>query len=91
MVFDSVLCADAFFAAFKDDICGLSLSTRFTSTLVQIWNRDAEHTEGVQRILDTVLKSLPPELTPKEQSYYYKKHSEHAGFRVPEAGDAKKA
>lgn len=77
--------------AFKDDICGLSLSTRFTSTLIQIWNRDAEHAEGVQRILDTVLKTLPPELVPKESAYYYKKHSEHAGFRVPEAAGAAKA
>ena len=65
---------------FRDDICGISLGVRFNSMLVQIWNRDGEHTEGVERILSTVLENLSPELKPREGSYYYKKHSEHAGF-----------
>ncbi|KAK3064212.1 hypothetical protein LTS18_009174, partial [Coniosporium uncinatum] len=72
---------------FRDDICGVSLSIRFTSTLITIWNRDAEHSTGVQKILETVLGSLPAELQPKESSYYYKKHSEHAGFKAPESGE----
>lgn len=74
---DDLLTCDA---AFRDDICGVSLSVRFTSTLVTIWNRDGEHEQGVKNILDTVLSGLSPELVPKESAYYYKKHSEHAGF-----------
>jgi len=70
--------------AFIDDICGISLSVRFTSTLVTIWNRDADHSSGVQKILEVVLNNLSPELQPKNDSgYYYKKHSEHAGFKAP--------
>ncbi|KAF2104769.1 translation initiation factor eIF4e [Rhizodiscina lignyota] len=65
---------------FRDDICGISLSVRFTSTLVTIWNRDGDHEDGIQNILKTVLNGLSPELIPKESAYYYKKHSEHAGF-----------
>ena len=43
-----------------------------------------------------MLDKLSPELKPKEGSYYYKKHSEHAGFsevvaKAKEAEDAKKA
>ncbi|OCK93143.1 translation initiation factor eIF4e, partial [Cenococcum geophilum 1.58] len=69
---------------FIDDICGISLSVRFTSTLITIWNRDADHSSGVQKILEVVLNNLPPELQLKNDSaYYYKKHSEHAGFKAP--------
>jgi hypothetical protein len=67
-------------AAFIDDICGASYSIRFTSILITIWNRDANHAEGVQRILDTVLSEVPEELIPKPSAYYYKRHSDHAGF-----------
>jgi len=63
-----------------DDICGLSLTTRFTSNLISIWNRDGENQKSIQGILDVVLEELPEHLKPKQSSYYYKKHSEHAGF-----------
>lgn len=65
---------------FKDDICGVSLAVRFNSMLVQIWNRDGDHKEGIERIVKTVTENLSLELVPREGSYYYKKHSEHAGF-----------
>ena len=69
---------------FRDDICGISLSIRFTSTLVQIWNRDGKHEAAIEKILATVLETLPDELKPKEGSYYYKRHDEHAGYKKPE-------
>ena len=72
--------------AFLDDICGISLSIRFTSTLITIWNRDADHASGVDNILQTVLAHLPPDLVPRDTQYYYKRHSEHAGFKAPAAG-----
>lgn len=65
---------------FRDDICGVSLSVRFNSLLIQIWNRDGEHKEGIEKILKTVMEGLSSELRPREGSYYYKKHSEHSGF-----------
>lgn len=65
---------------FVDDICGVSLSVRFTSILVQIWNRDAEHEEGINKLLATVMNNTSAELKPKEGSYYYKAHKAHSGF-----------
>lgn len=65
---------------FVDDICGVGLSVRFTSILVQIWNRDGEHTDGIDRILSTVMDTVPAELKPNDSSHYYKRHVEHASF-----------
>lgn len=67
---------------FIDDICGVSLSVRFTSILVQVWNRDADHKEGIQNLLSTVCDNLSPELRPKVNTYYYKAHHEHSGFHT---------
>ncbi|KAG9828731.1 translation initiation factor eIF4e, partial [Aureobasidium melanogenum] len=71
---------------FRDDICGVSLSVRFTSVLVQVWNRDAGHQEGIQRLLETVFANLEPELMPRENGFYYKPHHEHAAFAGGKAG-----
>ena len=73
-------CVETERTTFRDDICGISLGVRFNSMLVQIWNRDGEHQEGIERMLSTVLENLSEEIKPREGSYYYKKHSEHAGF-----------
>ena len=67
-------------ATFRDDICGVSLGVRFNSMLVQIWNRDGDHVAGTETIAKTVLEGLSEELKPREGTYYYKKHNEHAGF-----------
>ncbi|KAH0290828.1 translation initiation factor eIF4e, partial [Aureobasidium sp. EXF-3399] len=75
---------------FRDDICGVSLSVRFTSVLVQVWNRDAGHEEGIKRLLETVFANLEPDLMPRENGYYYKPHHEHAAFTGGQA-DAPKA
>ncbi|KAK0288282.1 hypothetical protein LTR91_009350 [Friedmanniomyces endolithicus] len=73
--------------SFKDDVCGVSLGVRFNSMLVQIWNRDGSHEVGIQEMLRVVLDGLSDELKPREGSYYYKKHSEHAGFAAPANGN----
>lgn len=75
---------------FRDDICGVSLGVRFNSMLVQIWNRDGDHQAGIDGILKTISGSLSTELQPREGSYYYKKHSEHAAFTAP-SQDASKS
>ncbi|KAL9599525.1 MAG: hypothetical protein Q9219_003769 [cf. Caloplaca sp. 3 TL-2023] len=70
-----------------DDICGISLSRRFNSDLIMIWNRrtttisdDGEAPSSVTGIRDVVLAQLSPHLKPKEVTCYYKKHDEHKGF-----------
>ncbi|KAF2838044.1 translation initiation factor eIF4e [Patellaria atrata CBS 101060] len=75
---------------FHDDICGVSYSVRFTSVLISVWNRDAENAAGIQKIKEVIFEALDQELVPKEGVYYYKKHSQHPGFRAPE-GDASAA
>ena len=67
---------------FRDDICGVSFSPRYSSTLITVWNRDGEHTEGVEKILAVVKAMLPQELLSKMSGHYYKKHDEHAAFNA---------
>ncbi|KAL8827674.1 MAG: hypothetical protein Q9170_006919 [Blastenia crenularia] len=63
-----------------DDICGLSLARRFNSDLITIWNRRSNNQASIDGIRDVVLAQLSPNLKPKEGTYYYKRHEEHAGF-----------
>jgi hypothetical protein len=49
-----------------------------------VWNRDADHVEGVEKIMKTVINGLDEDLRPRDGQYYYKRHSEHAGFKAPE-------
>lgn len=63
-----------------DDLCGLSLSRRFNSDLITIWNRRANDQASIDGIRDVVLAQLSPNLKPREGSFYYKIHSEHKGF-----------
>lgn len=71
---------------FRDDVCGVSLSVRFNSVLIQVWNRDGLHTEGIERLKETVVGALSEDLEPREGSFYYKRHCEHAGFAVKGGG-----
>ena len=79
-----------------DDLCGCSLSVRFNSNLISIWNRQGLNQKSIDGIRDVVLAILGPELKPREGSFYYKQHSEHAGFndvvaKAKEVEDAKSA
>lgn len=64
----------------------MTFSARFNSNLINIWNRDGTNQKSVDDILATVLEKISPEIKPKEGSYYYKKHSEHAGYDEVVAG-----
>jgi hypothetical protein len=66
-----------------DQICGVGLSVRFNSHLISIWHRESSKQKSVDGILECVLEELPPELRPKEENYFYKKHADHAGFKAP--------
>jgi hypothetical protein len=39
----------------------------------------------VDALLAAILEELPAELKPKPDNYFYKKHSDHAGFKAPAA------
>ena len=66
-----------------DQLCGVGLSVRFNSHLISVWHRDASQQKSIDAILATVLEELPAELKPKPDNYFYKKHSDHAGFKAP--------
>ncbi|KAH0547547.1 hypothetical protein FGG08_000272 [Glutinoglossum americanum] len=63
-----------------DDICGVTISARFNSHLIMIWNRDGSNQASTNKVLERVLEMLTPRLKPLPQNYYYKKHSDHQGF-----------
>lgn len=67
-----------------DQLCGVGLSVRFNSHLISVWHRDASKQSSIDAILATVLEELPVEMKPKSDNYFYKKHSDHAGFKAPE-------
>jgi hypothetical protein len=67
-----------------DQLCGVGLSVRFNSHLITIWHRDASKQKSIDALLATVLEELPEELRPKPDNYFYKKHSDHAGFKAPD-------
>lgn len=66
-------------------MCGVGLSVRFNSHLISVWHRDGANKKSIDAILVTVLEELPAELKPKPDNYFYKKHSDHAGFKAPGA------
>ncbi|ORY71601.1 translation initiation factor eIF 4e-like domain-containing protein [Pseudomassariella vexata] len=68
-----------------DTICGVGLSVRFNSHLISIWHRDASKKKSIDALLQYVLNNLPADLgwEPKPDNYFYKKHSDHTGFKAP--------
>jgi hypothetical protein len=56
---------------------------RFNSHLISVWHRDASKQKSIDALLATVLEELPDELKPRPDNYFYKKHSDHAGFKPP--------
>lgn len=66
-----------------DQLCGVGLSVRFNSHLISVWHRDASKQKSIDAILATVLEELPDELKPRPDNCFYKKHSDHAGFKPP--------
>lgn len=69
-----------------DDICGVSISIRFNSHLISVWNRDGNNEKSINAIQARILESLPEALKPQPQNIYYKKHSAHKSFK----GEAQK-
>lgn len=66
-----------------DQLCGVGLSVRFNSHLISIWHRDSSKQKSVDAILACVLEDLPPELRPKSDGSFYKRHQDHPGFKAP--------
>ncbi|KAJ2975560.1 hypothetical protein NQ176_g5455 [Zarea fungicola] len=67
----------------KDQLCGVGLSVRFKFHLITVWHRDASKQKSIDGLLECVMKDLPTELQPRADNYFYKKHADHEGFKVP--------
>ncbi|KAF4961319.1 hypothetical protein FGADI_337 [Fusarium gaditjirri] len=66
-----------------DQLCGVGLSVRFNSHLITVWHRDASKKNSIDNIVKCIMEELPHEMHPKPDAYYYKRHSDHAGFNPP--------
>ncbi|KAL4726076.1 hypothetical protein ACLX1H_006753 [Fusarium chlamydosporum] len=66
-----------------DQLCGVGLSVRFNSHLITVWHRDASKKNSIDNIVKCIMEELPPDMHPKPDAYYYKRHSDHAGFNPP--------
>ncbi|KAG6098416.1 hypothetical protein E4U31_004719 [Claviceps sp. LM219 group G6] len=68
-----------------DQLCGVGLSVRFNAHLITVWHRDATKKNSVDAMLACILEELPPEIKPKPDNYFYKRHRDHSGFKDPES------
>lgn len=66
-----------------DQLCGVGLSVRFNAHLITIWHRDASKVESKDKIEECVLEHIKKLQDQPKESRFYKKHSEHAGFKAP--------
>ncbi len=67
-------------AGIRDHVLGMSFSPRLYCVCVSIWLRNGEE-KSASVVQNTLLERLSPELRPANESeYYFKKHSEHAGW-----------
>ncbi|KAG6053339.1 hypothetical protein E4U17_004806 [Claviceps sp. LM77 group G4] len=66
-----------------DQLCGVGLSVRFNAHLITVWHRDASKKNSVDAMLACILEELPPEIRPKPDNYFYKRHRDHSGFKDP--------
>ena len=63
---------------------------RFNSALLSIWNRDGSNKGSIEAIRETIFSRLGSDVLPtSSNSYFYKKHSEHEGYK--EAVEAARA
>ena len=45
-----------------------------------MWNRDGANQKSIDGIRNVILDKISTEIKPREGTFYYKRHSEHAGF-----------
>lgn len=65
-----------------DHVVGVSTSARFNSHLISIWNKGGSNQKAIKALEETIMDRLSPELKPaSSNSYFYKRHDEHDGFK----------
>lgn len=64
-----------------DHVLGLSFSPRPYWTHISIWTKQGNNTRSVELLDTTILQRISTDLKPKPGEYYYKKHSDHEGWK----------
>lgn len=76
-----------------DHIIGVSISIRFNTDLISVWNKLGSNERSVKILEQTIINRLSPELRPADNkrhdnksfaspsSYFYKRHADHEGFQ----------
>lgn len=70
-----------------DHIIGVSISIRFNTYLISVWNKLGSNERSVKILEHTIIDRLSPELRPADtknfssSSCFYKRHADHEGFR----------
>lgn len=70
-----------------DHIIGVSISIRFNTDLISVWNKLGSNERSVKMLEQTIINRLSPELRPADNksfassSYFYKRHADHEGFQ----------
>ena len=71
----------------KDHVLGMSYSPRLYWGHISIWTKKGDSFKSVEVLEKMMLQRLTPELRPRSSGeYYYKKHSEHEGWKEAVAG-----
>ena len=66
----------------KDHVLGMSYSPRLYWGHISIWTKKGDSFKSVEVLEKMMLERLSPELRPRSGGeYYYKKHSEHEGWK----------
>jgi hypothetical protein len=70
-----------------DHIIGVSISIRFNTHLISVWNKLGSNERSVMILKRTIIDRLSSELRPADNksfvssSYFYKRHADHEGFQ----------
>ena len=76
-----------------DHVVGVSISIRFNTQLISVWNKLGSNERSVKMLEKTIMDRLSPGLMPKtfasSSPCFYKRHAEHDGFQ--EAVDRSKS
>lgn len=67
-----------------DHVLGISMSVRFNSHLISVWNKCGSNPTAIEALEKIILERLSPDLRPTgpTRSYFYKRHDEHEGFQA---------
>ncbi|RJE25779.1 Translation initiation factor [Aspergillus sclerotialis] len=69
----------------NDHVLGVSISVRFNSNIISIWNKLGSNENSIKILGETIINRLSPHLRPTEgpapNVYFYRRHDENEGYK----------